>query len=122
MCVCVCVLNAFPSICGDGNFNLKGIRIALSALNEAMNYNSNTINHLSEIVFSSNIFTSVPENKIIVYTNLSVQKCIRDPGAYSLKSLGYICSISQKYILWVKIIDFSFMPKIIRILNKDHVP
>ncbi len=40
----------------------------------------------------------------------------------SLKSLGYICSNSQKYIEWVKIIDFSFMPKIIRILSKDHVP
>ncbi len=24
--------------------------------------------------------------------------------------------------IWVKIIDFSFMPKIIRILSKDHVP
>ncbi len=34
----------------------------------------------------------------------------------------YICSNSQKYIVWVKMIDFSFMPKIIRILIKDHVP
>ncbi len=34
-----------------------------------------------------------------------------------LKSLGYICSNSQKYIVWVKIINFSFMPKIIRILR-----
>ncbi len=40
----------------------------------------------------------------------------------SIKSLGYICSNSQKYIAWVKMIDFSFMPKIIRILSKDHVP
>uniref|UniRef100_A0A671QK61 Kinesin light chain n=1 Tax=Sinocyclocheilus anshuiensis TaxID=1608454 RepID=A0A671QK61_9TELE len=40
----------------------------------------------------------------------------------SLKSLGYICSNNQQYIVWVKIIDFSFMPKIIRILSKDHVP
>ncbi len=40
----------------------------------------------------------------------------------SLKSLGYICSNSQKYILWSKIIDFYFMPKIIRILSKAHVP
>ncbi len=40
----------------------------------------------------------------------------------SHKSLGYVCSNSQKYIVWVKIIDFSFMPKIIRILSKDHVP
>ncbi len=35
----------------------------------------------------------------------------------SLKSLGYICSNSQKYIVWVKIIDFFFMPKIIRTLS-----
>ncbi len=35
----------------------------------------------------------------------------------SVKSLGYICSNNQKYILWVKIIKFYFMPKIIRILR-----
>ncbi len=40
----------------------------------------------------------------------------------SLKSLGYIFSNSQKYILWLKMIDFYFMPKLIRILSKDHVP
>ncbi len=40
----------------------------------------------------------------------------------SLKSLGYICSNSQQYIVWVKIIHFSFMPKIISILSKYHVP
>ncbi len=40
----------------------------------------------------------------------------------SHKSLGYICSNSQKYTVWVKIIDFSFMPNIIRTLSKDHVP
>ncbi len=41
----------------------------------------------------------------------------------SLKSLGYICSNSQQYIAWVKIIEYRiyyyFMPKIIRILSKD---
>ncbi len=40
----------------------------------------------------------------------------------SLKSLGYICSNCQKCIVWVKMIDFSFMPKIFRVLSKDHVP
>ncbi len=40
----------------------------------------------------------------------------------SLKSLGYICSNRQKYIAWVNIIDFYFMPKIIRTLSKDNVP
>ncbi len=39
----------------------------------------------------------------------------------SLKSLGYICSNSQKYILWAKMIDLTFMPKIIRILSKYNV-
>ncbi len=51
-----------------------------------------------------------------IYTYVTLEHKI------SLKSLGYICSNSQKYIVWVKIIDFSFMPKIIRILSKDHVP
>ncbi len=41
----------------------------------------------------------------------------------SLKSLEYICSNSQAIpIVWVKIIHFSFMPKIISIFSKDHVP
>ncbi len=35
----------------------------------------------------------------------------------SVKSLGYIYNNSQKYIVWVKIIDFYFMAKIIRILR-----
>ncbi len=39
-----------------------------------------------------------------------------------LSSLGNIYSNSQKYIVWVKMINFSFMPKIIRILSKDNVP
>ncbi len=39
-----------------------------------------------------------------------------------LSRWGIICSNSQKYIVRFKIIDFYFMPKIIRILRKDHVP
>ncbi len=35
----------------------------------------------------------------------------------SHKQHGSICSNSQQYIVWVKIIDFYFMPKIIRILR-----
>ncbi len=35
----------------------------------------------------------------------------------SHKSLGYICRNSQKYTVWVKMIDFPFMPKIIRMLR-----
>ncbi len=38
----------------------------------------------------------------------------------SLKSLAYICSNSQQYIVWVKIIDFYLMPNIIRTF-KNHV-
>ncbi len=40
----------------------------------------------------------------------------------SHKYNGYIFSNSQKYIVWVKIMNFSLMPKIIRISSKDHVP
>ncbi len=32
---------------------------------------------------------------------------------------GVLCCNSQKYTVWVKLIDFSFMPKL---LCKDHVP
>ncbi len=35
---------------------------------------------------------------------------------------GIFCSNSQIYIVWVKIMDFYFMPKIIRILSIDHDP
>ncbi len=35
----------------------------------------------------------------------------------SLKSLGYFCSNCQNLIVWVKIIDFTFKPKIIWIFN-----
>ncbi len=35
------------------------------------------------------------------------QISVCDPGAQtSVKSLGYICSNSQKYIVWVKMIYF----------------
>ncbi len=35
----------------------------------------------------------------------------------SLKSLGCICSNSQQYTVWVRIIDFYLCQKIIRILR-----
>ncbi len=59
------------------------------------------------------------------FLNFKLQFNMCDPGMKhksSLKSLGYICSNSQQYIVWVKIIHFSLMPKIISILGKDHVP
>ncbi len=64
-----------------------------------------------------------------VQNNACVSKYVHKVRAYvtldhktSHKSLGYICSNSQKYIVWVKIINFSFMPKIIRIVSKECVP
>ncbi len=64
---------------------------------------------------------------IFLRNSLKKKKKKKDKSIYvtldhktSLKSLGYICSKRQKYIVWVKIINFSFMPKIIRILSKDH--
>ncbi len=44
-----------------------------------------------------------------------------DPGAQNIIAHGYICSNSQQYTVWVEIIVFSFMPKINRLLSKDHV-
>ncbi len=56
-------------------------------------------------------------NDSYIYICVCVCVCVSLEHKSSLKSLGYICSNSQKYIVWVKIIDFSFMPKIIRILR-----
>ncbi len=57
----------------------------------------------------------------------SVSNCTRGKRSshfwvnYPFKSLGYICSNSQKSTEWVKMIK-NVMPKIIKILSKDHVP
>ncbi len=56
-----------------------------------------------------------------IYIYIYIYICVTLDHKTSLKSLGYICSNSQKYIVWVKIIVF-FMPIIIRTLSKDHVP
>jgi len=40
----------------------------------------------------------------------------------SLKLHGYICGNSQQNTVLVKIIDFYFMTKIIKILSNDHDP
>ncbi len=65
---------------------------------------------------------SVARNKFIILKTKSGHKYVTLEHKTSHKSLGYICSNSQQYTVWVKIIYFSFMPKIIRILSKDHVP
>ncbi len=63
------------------------------------------------------------KNKVIQLCELlSAKAYVTLDHKTSLKSLEYICSNSQTYILWVKIIDFSFMPKINRILSTDRVP
>ncbi len=59
-------------------------------------------------------------NNVLFYLYMPNHMDMCDPG--DLNQSGYICSNRQKYIAWVKIIDFSFMPKIIRILSKYHVP
>ncbi len=75
-------------------------------------------------VISQLVFADV--QLLFTFTNLSLLESshflyVTLDHKTSLKSLGYICSNGQKYIVWVKIIDFSFIPKIIRILSKDHV-
>ncbi len=58
-----------------------------------------------------------------IWTHYSVlYMYICDPGEQnSLMYHGYICSNSQKYSVWIKMIHFYFMSKIIRILSK-YVP
>ncbi len=93
-----------------------------------------TFNYLNYTIIKNTLRTFVIK-VIIKWQNLKVyplwllkclKKLLKNICKYttktSLKSLGYICSNSQKYIVWVKMIYLSFMPKIIRILSKDHVP
>ncbi len=84
------------------------------------------------MIFGSyNVFlvfaTNIPQRLMTGFVvKRHIQKYIKTNATLdhktSLKSLGYIYSNSQKYTVWVKINDFSFMPKIISILSKDHVP
>ncbi len=72
----------------------------------------------NRVVFKSKIFKvylkhTCNSSTLIKYVTLEHKS--------SVKSLGYICSNNQEYIVWVKIIDFSFMPKIIRILRSCSI-
>ncbi len=51
-------------------------------------------------------------NYYIILFIIMLQICDSGPQT-SLKSLGYICSNSQQYIVWVKMIDLYFIPKYI---------
>ncbi len=58
----------------------------------------------------------------LLFIKESWKTCVTLDTKPVFKSLGYICSNSQKYTAWVKIIHFSFIPQIIRVLSKDHLP
>ncbi len=88
------------------------------------NRNDSLISDLLTPTGGSNLTFKVSFD-LFIFLNFKRVFNICDPGLEhktSLKSLGYNCSNSQQYIVWVKIIHFSFMPKIISILSKDHVP
>ncbi len=86
--------------------------------NDSLNCDLLTPTGGSNLTFkvSFDLFIFLISNDYLTFVTLAWSK------KNSLKSLGYICSNSQQYIVWVKIIHFSFMPKIISILIKDHVP
>ncbi len=68
--------------------------------------------------------SSVNNEKLLLLadsSDLSLLLVYHCKAAFKQSAL-YICSNIQKYTVWVKIIDFYFMPKIIRILSKDDVP
>ncbi len=58
---------------------------------------------------------------ISIYIYIYIYVCVTLDHKTSLKYLEFIYINSQKYIVWVKMIDFYFMPKIIKTLSKDHV-
>ncbi len=43
------------------------------------------------------------------------------PKKTVLNRWGIFVAIAKQYIVWVKIIDFTCMSKVIKILSKDHV-
>ncbi len=60
---------------------------------------------------------TLPDNKQInVIHQNNIYSCPWSTKAV-ISRWGYICSNSQQYIVWVKIRDFSFMTKIIRIIR-----
>ncbi len=62
--------------------------------------------------WSSSYFLLLGERRLAVtHINVSLEH------KSSHKQNRYICSNSKQYIVWVKIIHFYFMPKIIRILR-----
>ncbi len=83
-----------------------------SALPSGINY------ILKYILIENNSFTSQYYSYNFVYVTQDHKTSLQS----RISSHGYFCSNSQQYIVWVKMIDFSFMPKIIRILSKDYVP
>ncbi len=55
------------------------------------------------------------EHKITGYSSVSLEH------RSSLKQHSYICSNSQRYIVWLKVIHLYLMPKIIRILRSCYM-
>ncbi len=58
------------------------------------------------------------------YINAWLNRCVfnLDLNRDEIYKSTSIVVYSQQYVLWVNMINFSFRPKIIRILSKDHVP
>uniref|UniRef100_A0A8C1L2U2 Extended synaptotagmin-like protein 1b n=1 Tax=Cyprinus carpio TaxID=7962 RepID=A0A8C1L2U2_CYPCA len=64
-----------------------------------------------------------PQSQILLRAQLKVEHTQTYSSTKAVLSRwGIFVAIAKKYIVWVKIIDFSFMPKINRILSKDHFP
>ncbi len=63
--------------------------------------------------FSENLYLELSPRIVFIYYIKIYITYVTLKYKTSLKSLGYICSNSPKYIEWVKIIYFYFMPKIL---------
>ncbi len=62
--------------------------------------------------FKNVYICSIYLNVMLKYFLISKYVTLEHKSSHKLP--GYICSNNQQYIVWVKIIDFHFMPKIIK--------
>ncbi len=83
------------------------------------NHNESLISDLLTPTGGSNLTFKVSFDYFFYFISNDYLTFVTLDHKTSLKSLEYICRNSQQYIVWVKIIHFSF---IISIFSKDHVP
>ncbi len=99
-------------------FDLETLLFPLSFNKHAARVQISTViySHIAPF-FHIYIYLKFVRTLLLACTNVKLKRHVSLEHKSSVKSLGYIYSNRQKYTVWGKIFDFSFMPKIIRILK-----